>query len=526
MTSPSRCSAFLPLPASLLALALGAPAALAEPSNGASILILDASGSMWGQLDDGKSKIEVAREVMADFFAQRDPNEPLGVIAYGHRQRGDCLDIEVVVPPGIHDAAALSAHLMKISPRGMTPISESLRIAAHQIPATAERADIILVTDGLETCDADPCAMAAELAAKGVSIRAHVVGFGLTTEQANAMRCVAETTGGLLLTPQNGRELSDALARIEQLETTPSPEPEAFFEIGDKAEAGHTYRIAYRGTARATDYAGFTRRGESMPSVSPAFGVIGGGGGGGNNPFSRTAPKEPGDYDLILLATDGSVKARQPIEVVPASNGFDPVGSVPPGERFAVTWRGPNQVSERVVIARPADPPQTYHDSWGYPLTGKGKMNLKAPTEPGLYELRYLAANGREVLFSRTVGIGVAHVDEDVTTSAQLATTAAAAVRADPAQDALPSVRATFRIPAHFPQIPLSWSAVPLDPDMSPEAWAPQTEMAVAEGEFEPGRYEVSTQGPGEVQFRGVVEIMPGQTNDFVIPLVAESDTD
>ena len=221
MTLPSRCSAFLPLPASLLALALGAPAALAEPSNGASILILDASGSMWGQLDDGKSKIEVAREVMADFFAQRDPNEPLGVIAYGHRQRGDCLDIEVVVPPGIHDAAVLSAHLMKISPRGMTPISESLRIAAHQIPATAEHADIILVTDGLETCDADPCAMAAELAAKGVSIRAHVVGFGLTTEQANAMRCVAETTGGLLLTPQNGRELSDALARIEQLETTP-----------------------------------------------------------------------------------------------------------------------------------------------------------------------------------------------------------------------------------------------------------------------------------------------------------------
>lgn len=256
MTSSFRFRHPLHLPAIGLALALSASASVAQPSDHVSILILDASGSMWGQLDDGKSKIEVARAVMADFFARRDPQEPLGVIAYGHRQRGDCLDIEVVAPPGVYDAANLSGHLAKISPRGMTPISESLRIAAHQIPRTAERADIILVTDGLETCDADPCAMAAELAAQGVSIRAHVVGFGLTSEQANAIRCVADTTGGLLLTPQSGRELSDALARIEQLDAAPAPEPEAFFDIGDKAEAGHTYRIGYRGTAHPSNYAG------------------------------------------------------------------------------------------------------------------------------------------------------------------------------------------------------------------------------------------------------------------------------
>ncbi|MFA7488812.1 MAG: VWA domain-containing protein, partial [Lysobacteraceae bacterium] len=317
-----------------LALALSAPAIMAEPSESVSILILDASGSMWGQLDGGKSKIEVAREVMAEFFARRDPQEPLGVIAYGHRQRGDCLDIEVVAPPAVHDATDLAAHLAKISPRGMTPISESLRIAAHQIPRSAERADIILVTDGLETCDADPCAMAAELAAQGVSIRAHVVGFGLTSEQANAMRCIADTTGGLLLTPQSGRELSDALARIEQLDAAPAPEPEAFFDIGDKAEAGHSYRIAFRGSAHPADRAGFTARGEDAPSTGPSFGVIGGAGDTGNNPFTKRAPLEPGDYDLILTGPNGSVVARQAIEVVAASNGFDPVGSVALGERF------------------------------------------------------------------------------------------------------------------------------------------------------------------------------------------------
>ena len=53
------------------------------------------------------------------------------------------------------------------------------------IPPTAESADIILVTDGLETCDADPCALAAQLAQEGIAIRAHVVGFGLTSQDIN-----------------------------------------------------------------------------------------------------------------------------------------------------------------------------------------------------------------------------------------------------------------------------------------------------------------------------------------------------
>ena len=85
-------------------------------------------------------------------------------------------------------------------------------------------------------------------------------------------------------------------------------------------------------------------------------------------------------------------------------------------------------------------------------------------------------------------------------------------------------VPATFRIPDGFPETPLWWSASRLDPDMSPEAWAPQEESWIAEGEFEPGRYEVSAMGPGEVEFRAVVEIVPGQVNDFVIPVVSGGD--
>jgi Ca-activated chloride channel family protein len=57
----------------------------------------------------------------------------------------------------------------------MTPPTDILAIARDQVPPTAEAADIILVTDGLETCGDDPCAPAASLAAEGIDIRAHVV---------------------------------------------------------------------------------------------------------------------------------------------------------------------------------------------------------------------------------------------------------------------------------------------------------------------------------------------------------------
>ncbi|MBU2486351.1 MAG: VWA domain-containing protein, partial [Alphaproteobacteria bacterium] len=63
--------------------------AMAADDGGATILVFDGSGSMWAELE-GRTRIEVAREVLSDYLAGRDMSRPLGVIAYGHRRRGDC----------------------------------------------------------------------------------------------------------------------------------------------------------------------------------------------------------------------------------------------------------------------------------------------------------------------------------------------------------------------------------------------------------------------------------------------------
>ncbi len=209
---------------SLIVAAAFAPAiALAE---GRSIIVLDASGSMWGQID-GRAKLEIAREALGTVLAGTPAETEIGLMAYGHREKGSCDDIELVVPPapGTGQAITDAANAMKFL--GKTPLTEAVRRAAGELKSTEAKATVILITDGIETCEADPCALGAELEASGVDFTAHVVGFGLTAEEGATVACLAENTGGRYI------EAKDAGALVEALKTTvvvaepePAPEPE------------------------------------------------------------------------------------------------------------------------------------------------------------------------------------------------------------------------------------------------------------------------------------------------------------
>ncbi len=513
------------LRAASLACLLATPALATERVG---VLVFDASGSMWNRIEGDRTRIEVARDVVGQYFTTRDGAVPLSVIAYGHNRRGDCRDIEVIAPMSRADGPALADRLRRLTPRGMTPLTDSLRQARAQIPANAESADIILVTDGLETCRGDPCALAAEFAAEGIAIRAHVVGFGLTRAQVQALSCITEQTGGRLFETNSGAELADALRQASAAPPPPAAAPppapaparEAAFDIGDSAEAGFTYAVRWRGEATHVDLIGFVPQGADRGPSGPSFGVIGGSVARPTNPRRLQAPATPGTYDLILrTATDGVI-ARQAIRVVEPNMGFEAIGSVAPGARVVFTFRGPNRLGERVVVARPGDPPGTHAGRWANALASNGRRRLEVPQEPGEYEIRYLNAARTEVMFARRFGVGIPFEDAQAPSVAELAARAAAATQAAPGQDNAPEVTATFRLPMPNPPGPVSWSAEPLDPDLPPEAWAPPEPSIEGRGQFLPGRYRVSAVAPGEVTYRAEVEIQPGQDNVFTVQLV------
>ncbi len=179
------------------------------------MMVLDASGSMWGQID-GKAKIEIARGVIDGLLTDWDSNISLGLMAYGHREKGDCADIETLAPVGSVDKAGLMAKVNALNPKGKTPITASVRQAADELKYTEEKATVILISDGLETCDADPCQLASELEAKGVDFTTHVVGFDLSEEESKSLQCIADNTGGKFLNASNATELTTALGETMQ----------------------------------------------------------------------------------------------------------------------------------------------------------------------------------------------------------------------------------------------------------------------------------------------------------------------
>lgn len=88
----------LRLIAAVLVLVASVLPAAAQSEGPRTVLVLDASGSMWGQID-GENKIVIARRPMGELLDTLPEDQQLAMVAYGHRRKGDCGDIESLVAP-------------------------------------------------------------------------------------------------------------------------------------------------------------------------------------------------------------------------------------------------------------------------------------------------------------------------------------------------------------------------------------------------------------------------------------------
>jgi Ca-activated chloride channel family protein len=193
---------------------LAAPAAAQD-----SVLVLDASNSMWGRVD-ARPKIAIARDAVAALARSLPPGTRMGLTAYGHRRAGDCADIEALIPVGPVDAGAFARAAASLTPRGRTPIADSIAAAARAAPR------VILVSDGIETCVPDACAAVRALKAQNPALTVHVIGFDVAEARDQAqLRCIADATGGRFVPAASAADLAAALAAVT--ETRPPPAPPA-----------------------------------------------------------------------------------------------------------------------------------------------------------------------------------------------------------------------------------------------------------------------------------------------------------
>ena len=205
----------------LCAAVLAVPVLIGSASADKAVLVLDASGSMNAKID-GRPKMEIARNVIRDLLKDWPSKIDLGLMAYGHREKDNCKDIQTLVQVRPVQPVAILAALDDITPKGKTPLTDAVRLAASEMQSEEGKATVILVSDGLETCNADPCAAAAELKKADIDFTVHVVGFGTTEDENKKLKCIADNTGGKLLTANNLPELKIAMLMTAELVQKPT----------------------------------------------------------------------------------------------------------------------------------------------------------------------------------------------------------------------------------------------------------------------------------------------------------------
>ncbi len=161
------------------------------------LFLLDGSGSMlapWGPT----LRINAAKRFLADFVDSLKVNDELELAlrVYGHQyhrryQRCDDSKLEVGFRKNNHQE--IIQHLNRVEPKGTTPIAYSLSQAANDFPREENvRNIIIIITDGIESCEGDPCEVSLELQKRGIFLKPFIIGIGMEQDYTDAFGCMGK----------------------------------------------------------------------------------------------------------------------------------------------------------------------------------------------------------------------------------------------------------------------------------------------------------------------------------------------
>lgn len=292
-------------------LAAGLPSGPAQAQGARSIaLVLDASGSMNAQLADGTPRLDAAQDAVAELVATLSPDTRLAFRAYGHqspREEKNCDDIELLAPfdSVANNKAAVVERARGLTAQGYTPITTSLTLAAGDLAAEEAASHVVvLVSDGKETCEGDPCVAAKALAEADAKLVVHTVGVGVDTVTRGQLQCIANNARGTYFDAASAAELATAMGAAAVQEASTRKVVVSGRELG-----GLKMEIAGHFTHEVVDEAG-----EVIAELSQ---------------IAETVELPAGIYGVTFgngLWTGIEVKAGETTEIKPGFLEVDPIG--------------------------------------------------------------------------------------------------------------------------------------------------------------------------------------------------------
>lgn len=176
------------------------------------LIILDSSYSMKDKIG-GKQKMDIAKDVIIRVLEQIPPNVRIGLRIYGHKSGilglRSCRASELKVPIGHDNKKNIADQLFDLKPEGWTPITYSIKQALeNDFIGVSGKKRIILVTDGMETCDGSPCEYVLSIVRQNIDIQIDVIGFDLDEPEAIAqLKCTSLATKGKFYSANTAAEL-------------------------------------------------------------------------------------------------------------------------------------------------------------------------------------------------------------------------------------------------------------------------------------------------------------------------------
>ena len=161
------------------------------------LFLLDGSGSMLAKWEN-TLRINVAKHFLSDFVDSLRVNDDLQLAlrVYGHqfdRRFQNCEDTKLEVRFGSNNHDQIIQKLRSLEPKGTTPLAYALEKSGDDFPIDPTyRNIVIIITDGIESCDGDPCAISLALQKKGIFLKPFVIGIGMDENFENTFGCLGQ----------------------------------------------------------------------------------------------------------------------------------------------------------------------------------------------------------------------------------------------------------------------------------------------------------------------------------------------
>lgn len=176
---------------------------IAQTANENVLIILDLSKSMGETLSQGETKFEIAKRAVNEVINSLPPEVKVGLRVYGHKSgllgMNQCHKTDLLAPIASNNRDKIISEIEKLAPNGVTLIEYSLRKGIDDFKGIEGPKRIVLISDGIETCNGDPCNFARKLRYSGQDIKVDVISFGkkLTNFSPDSqLQCIATATNG------------------------------------------------------------------------------------------------------------------------------------------------------------------------------------------------------------------------------------------------------------------------------------------------------------------------------------------